>query len=117
MNRERKQPDLPVSMRAEKRAIGRVLMWHVVLLACALWLGSCSRYQIVEFTDHKSMGLTQLETLRITDYGMWSEVEHQFWLCRNIDEELVCKRRCGGDSGIECPATSATPRSITTNVR
>ncbi len=117
MSRQRKQPVLAAGTRAEKKTVGRTLVWLAVLAAGMLWLGGCSRYQIVELTDHARLGVTQFETLRITDYGMWSDVEHQFWLCRNIDDDLVCKRRCGGDSGIECPATAASPRGITTNVR
>jgi hypothetical protein len=99
------------------KTVGRILIWLAVLAAGMLSLAGCSRYQIVELTDHARLGVTQFETLRITDYGMWSDVEHQFWLCRNIDDDLVCKRRCGGDSGIECPATTSWPRGITTNVR
>ncbi|MCC6526516.1 MAG: hypothetical protein IT373_27960 [Polyangiaceae bacterium] len=100
--------------------------WKLLVSAAALsLLGGCVRYQVLAASDQgderrKNPGtlpVTQLETLKTTNYYFVITIEHQFWLCQDSGDTLLCDRRCGSGTDLECPALSAGGGTITSNVR
>lgn len=85
-----------------------------VLLAAAST--GCTKRTILAFDDHPTHGLTTLQAFKTTSYLFWSDAEHQFFLCADAGDKLVCKRTCGGGTDIECPKTADTGYGAT-NVR
>lgn len=87
------------------------------LLALPLALASgCSTYRIHSAEDHGALPVLKLETVRTTWAVFWAETEHQFWLCQDRGDELVCQRSCGGQTDLMCPTTVAG-QGVITNTR
>ncbi len=68
----------------------------------------CAKRTILAFDDHPYNNLTTLQALRTKSYVFWSDTEHQFFLCTDAGDKLVCKRSCGGGTDLECPKTVDT---------
>lgn len=95
----------------------RIIFVALASLAVAALVSGCVNYRVVNVVDHHAQGTTQLETMKTTDYLFAATVEHQFWLCDDKGTELVCERRCGEGTDLQCPAAAGTGIGITTNVR
>lgn len=88
-------------------------------------LGGCVHYSVIGATDHgderrKEPGklpITALETMKISNYFFSISAEHQFWVCQDTGDALVCDRRCGGKTDLTCPEATATGYGVSSNVR
>lgn len=87
----------------------------LALLAAAA--SACTTYTIRHFDDHHAQPVTQLETNKINDMYIWATFEHQFWLCEDAGDQLICERRCGEGTDLTCPAAAMSGAGITTNAR
>lgn len=90
-----------------------------LLLLAVLSLAGCTKRSILRFEDHPTQQKTYVETLRVDNYFVSSSRTHEFWLCDDNENELVCARTCDGSTDLKCPA-SGTSISISgsgTNVR
>lgn len=68
----------------------------------------CAKRTILAFDDHPQHNLTTLQAFRTKSYLFWSDTEHQYFLCTDTGDKLVCKRSCGGGTDLECPKTVDT---------
>ena len=93
------------------------IRFAIALGALGALSSGCVRYQVMTAEDHGQLPVTQLETIKTTNYLVFFTQEHQFWLCEDRGESLVCDRRCGGKTDLECPSLSAGWGGISTNVR
>ena len=94
----------------------RKVMLMMALMMSLLTVG-CTRYAIRGASDHQDYKVTALEVTKMTNHVFWTSAEHVFWMCRDEGDTLVCKRRCGGDTDLECPAATGGMGGITSNVR
>lgn len=97
-------------------------IWNRILGAAAvaaLALGStgCVSRTIVAFDDHPKHSLTTLEIFESRSYFFWGEHEHKFFSCTDTGDKLVCKRACGGNLDVRCPAEMASYNGRASNVR
>jgi len=96
------------------------LKLRLALLSAMTLLGAlstgCTKRSILNFDDHPAQGLTTLQAFTTKNYLFWTDAEHQFFLCQDAGDKLVCKRACGGSTDLECPK-SAEGYSYSTNVR
>ena len=96
------------------------LKLRIALLSASMLLGAlstgCTKRSILAFDDHQSQGLTTLQAFTTKNYIFWAEAEHQFFLCNDMGDKLVCKRSCGGGTDLECPKSADTGYN-STNVR
>lgn len=74
----------------------------------ALASTGCAKRTILAFDDHPQNNLTTLQALRVKSYVFWSDSEHQYFLCTDTGDKLVCKRSCGAGTDLECPKTVDT---------
>lgn len=77
----------------------------------------CSSYRIRSAEDQGKLPVTKLETVKTTFALFWVTEEHQFWLCEDKGDDLVCHRSCGGVQDVECPTASSTEGAFTTHTR
>lgn len=89
----------------------------MLAVALAAAASACTTYTIRHFDDHPTENVTQLETNKIEDWGFFTSFEHQFWLCQDKGDKLVCERRCGDGTDLTCPAAAISGAGITTNAR
>ncbi len=95
-------------------------MRHLMLLAfSSLVLAStaCTTYQIRSAESHGTMPVMKLETIRTTYLLFLAEVEHQFWMCQDTGDDLLCERSCGGRQDLQCPTSTYSDGAMTTNTR
>ncbi len=74
----------------------------------------CVTRQIVAFQDHPTSNVTALEVLKQSRYVFFAKNEHIFYTCVDNTTQLVCKRLCGGNNDLVCPAGNGQGQS---NVR
>lgn len=91
----------------------------VLALGLAAALTGCHQYRILEFSDHDNAEtkLNQLEVLKVSNFFVYAMAEHQFWLCTDQGDELVCSRSCGGDLDVKCPMAATGGNVMSTNTR
>lgn len=77
---------------------------------------ACTTYQIRSAEDHGVLPVLKLETVRTSWTLFFAESEHQFWLCQDQGDDLVCHRSCGGGSDLQCP-TAITGEGVISNTR
>lgn len=77
----------------------------------------CSTYRVTRIEDHPSKPVMRLEALKHTNYFLWEKAEHQFYLCEQKPDKLVCNLACGGSTDIHCPEAAASGAVVSTNVR
>ena len=88
------------------------------LLCAAVTLASgCFNRQLLRFQTHAQKPVVLMETLDTTDYWLWSDDEHVFWSCAESSDALNCSRRCGKDSGLECPKVEIFSNQVGSNTR
>lgn len=83
----------------------------------ALASSGCTTYRIRSAEDHGAMKVLKLETIKTTNAFLWVDVEHQFWLCQDTGDDLVCRRSCGQNRDLQCPTFVASDGGMTTNTR
>ena len=88
-----------------------------VLLGTMFMLSGCFNRQLVRFETHPSKQVVLMETLDTHDYWLWSDHEHVFWSCAESGDKLNCSRRCGKDSGLDCPAVEIFSNQVGSNTR
>lgn len=86
----------------------RKLLKITLALGLAAALTGCHQYKILKFEDHDNAEtrLNQLQVMKVSNFFVMAIAEHQFWLCTDNGDELVCNRSCGGDLDVECPLAS-----------
>lgn len=94
-------------------------MRHLLLFASALAIAAtgCTMYQIRSAESHGTMPVMKLETIRTTQILFITEVEHQFWMCQDTGDDLLCERSCGIDQDLQCPTSTYSDGAMTTNTR
>ena len=95
-------------------------MRHLILVSLSslvLGASACTTYQIRSAESHPTMPLVKLETLKTTNMFFWASVEHQFWMCQDAGDDLVCERSCGGGQDLECPMSTFGDNAMTSNTR
>jgi len=95
----------------------KILFTVVLTVALVSLLGGCTSYKITRFEDHITKPITVLEVVKVTSYGVSSKAVHQFYLCKDEKDALVCDIRCDGKNDISCPSFDIGAYSVTTNVR
>jgi hypothetical protein len=86
----------------------------------ALASSGCITRTITHFEDNQKSPVTALEVNRqFTILGLYSSVTHQFYLCQDTGNQLVCKLSCDGATDAVCPKAATTDGGVTTttNVR
>jgi hypothetical protein len=99
-------------MTLSKRVVSVVFSLGLLALA-----SGCFNRQLVRFQTHEAKPVVLMETLDTTDYWLWSDNEHVFWSCAESSDALNCSRRCGKDSGLECPELSIFNNQVGSNAR
>ena len=99
-------------MTSSKRIAKVVLSLGLVVLA-----SGCFNRQLVRFQTHEQKPVVLMETLDTTDYWLWSDSEHVFWSCAETGDALNCARRCGKESGLDCPAVEIFSNQVGSNTR
>ncbi len=89
----------------------------VFALSSLAFSSACTTYQIRSAESHDKMPVLKLETIRTSNWFFWAEIEHQFWMCQDSGDDLLCERSCGGRQDIECPTSSFSGSAMTTNTR
>ena len=79
----------------------------VALLLCSLFSVGCIKRTIIGFADHPKHELTELEVMKTGFYVFYASAEHMFLSCTDDDKQLTCKRQCGGETDLQCPAATA----------
>jgi hypothetical protein len=77
----------------------------------------CTKRTILAFEDQPQHDLTTLQAYRTKNYLFWVDGEHQFFLCSDKGDRLVCQRACGGNTDLACPKVVETGYTGSTNVR
>lgn len=85
------------------------------LLGVLTLASGCFNRQLVRFQTHEQKPVVLMETLDTTDYWMWSDEEHVFWSCAESGDALNCARRCGKDSGLDCPKVEIFSNRVGSN--
>lgn len=84
----------------------------------ALFAVGCSNTYVTSFSDHATNPTTVLQAMHTWNYWVVRGAEHQFYMCRDTGNTLVCKKECGGDKvDLACPGLDLTFSSGTSNVR
>lgn len=89
----------------------------LMIASAATLLAGCSTYRIRSAEDQGKLPVTKLETVKTTFALFWASEEHQFWLCEDKGDDLVCHRSCGGVQDVQCPTAVSTEGAFTTNTR
>ena len=92
----------------------------VIALLAVVWFIVLSITIVLERRSAEDQGklpVTKLETVKTTFALFWVTEEHQFWLCEDKGDDLVCHRSCGGVQDVECPTASSTEGAFTTHTR
>jgi hypothetical protein len=91
-------------------------VWMVALSVAAGSAGCHSR-DLVRFQSHPTQSVVLAETLEKRNYLLTATAERAFWTCSEQAHALVCKRRCGGDTGYACPTALFFSNGVAPNVR
>lgn len=93
------------------------LMIALSLLGIAVTSTGCVTRHVTRFEDNQKAPLTALELDKRTDYFVMRKFVHQFYLCQDTGDKLVCKLSCDGTNDVVCPAAATSGNGATTNVR
>jgi hypothetical protein len=100
--------------------MNRIFMALAALLALSSF--GCVARTITHFEDNQKSPVTALEVdkvFTIPILSFYSKTTHQFYLCQDTGNQLVCKLSCDGTNDAVCPMGTTTNRGVTTttNVR
>jgi hypothetical protein len=93
------------------------LITGLFALGIALSSTGCVFRHVTRFEDNQKAPLTALEMDKTTSYIVMAKTVHQFYLCQDTGEKLVCKLSCDGTNDVVCPAAQVNGNMTTTNVR
>jgi len=77
----------------------------------------CVTRTITSFEDNYTKPLTAVEVLKTENYLFYGKRTHQFYMCQDMGDKLVCKLSCDGANDAVCPAAGANGMGRGTNVR
>ncbi len=77
----------------------------------------CVSRQITRFEDNQKSPVTALEVSKVENYVFFAKATHQFYLCQDTGDKLICKLSCDGKNDVVCPAASAGYTGATSNIR
>jgi len=87
-------------------------------LGLVVFATGCVTRQITRFEDNQKSPVTALEVNKTENYFVFVKKTHQFYLCQDTGNKLVCKLSCDGNNDVVCPAAGANAYTgATTNVR
>ncbi len=90
-------------------------LFALVLAASAT---GCVTRTITRFEDNQKAPVTALEVRKTTSYWFSRKEVHQFYLCQDTGNQLVCRLSCDGKNDVVCPAAAGSGGAMTTtNVR
>lgn len=89
----------------------------IFLVVVTIGLGGCTKRAVLRFEDHPSQNKTYVETLREDNYWVTRSNTHEFWLCDDTENELVCAPTCDGSTDLACPSAGMSVGIAGTNVR
>jgi hypothetical protein len=87
-----------------------------IMFVASLCAG-CHSYRIGRFQDHYSKPVTIMEVDKTSNYLFTKKFTHQFYLCKDEPEALVCSIVCDGANDIKCPRVQVMGNYVMTNVR
>jgi hypothetical protein len=93
------------------------LMTALFVLGIATTSTGCVYRQVTRFEDNQKSPITAIEVDKRMDYFVMRKVVHQFYLCQDTGEKLICKLSCDGTNDVVCPAAQVNGNMTTTNVR
>lgn len=93
------------------------LLTALFVLGIAATQTGCITRTVTRFEDNQKAPLTALELDKHMDYFVYRKHVHQFYLCQDTGDKLVCKLSCDGTNDVVCPAAVQSGNSATTNVR
>ena len=91
-------------------------LFSLILAASAT---GCVTRTITRFEDNQKAPVTALELNKVTRYWIFgSKMVHQFYMCQDTGNQLVCKLSCDGKNDVVCPAAAGSGGQLTsTNIR
>lgn len=89
----------------------------LLALGALLLSTGCTTRSVVRFEDHPKQNQTYVETYRHDNYFVSQSMTHEFWLCKDEEAQLTCKRTCDGSTDLACPAIGSSVEIAGSNVR
>lgn len=86
-------------------------------LALAALATGCVTRTITRFEDNQKSPVTALEVSKFENYLFFAKKTHQFYLCQDTGDKLICKLSCDGTNDVVCPQAGGSYAGATTNVR
>ncbi|MDI3289664.1 hypothetical protein [Polyangium sp. 15x6] len=96
--------------------MSRISMAFFALALAALSTGCVTR-TITRFEDNQKSPVTALEVNKFENYLFFAKKTHQFYLCQDTGDKLICKLSCDGTNDVVCPQAGGGYGGATTNVR
>lgn len=92
-------------------------MRHLIqLIVATTVLGGCTVYRIKSAEDHGKLPVTKLELERTTNFYFYAEVVHEFWICEDKGDDLLCVASCG-TRDLECPTSVYNANGMSSNTQ
>ncbi|MDC3955644.1 hypothetical protein [Polyangium jinanense] len=96
--------------------MSRIPMALFAFALAALSTGCVTR-AVVNFEDNLKSPVTALEVLKTENYLFFAKRTHQFYMCQDTGDKLVCKLSCDGKNDVVCPQGQAGYGGAGSNVR
>jgi hypothetical protein len=94
----------------------RIPMAILSLGLVALSAGCVTR-TVTRFEDNQKSPVTALEVSKFENYLFFAKKTHQFYLCQDTGDKLICKLSCDGKNDVVCPQAQGGYNGATSNVR
>lgn len=89
----------------------------IAALTLALLSSGCVTRTVTYFKDNQKSPVTALEVAKTQNYLFFTKKTHQFYLCQDTGDKLLCKLSCDGQNDVVCPMAGAGMGGSGTNVR
>ena len=76
-----------------------------ITLVAGILVSGCSHRMVVSIESHPKAPLMHLGIHRYMGDNVNAVLEHEFWDCREQNGQLICRRQCGENLDLACPAT------------
>ncbi len=80
-----------------------------------LSLGGCFSRTIVGVEESATKPVMLITTADNLDLWVYKKLTIQYWECDEGKDQVVCKKACGGDSDLTCPAITGAMGGGATN--
>lgn len=92
------------------------LITALFMLGIAATSTGCVSYRVTRFEDNQKAPLLALEVDKQTSYVVSSamKIQHQFYLCQDTGDKLICKLSCDGTNDVVCPRATVVDANQTT---